>query len=70
MAETKACATATEWNSLYKAGQPVTIQLGTGELIDTVTISDAFVTSGVHVVMTRYKRGTYALGRITPRPRE
>ncbi|GEM_PF-6003409 len=56
-----------DWNRKHEVGTPVKVRRDNGEVLETVTRSEAWhLDSGVAVIMVKGISGCYRLDRITP----
>lgn len=55
------------WNEQYPEGTPVKVCRDNGEILETVTLSEAWVDeNGIQVIMVKGIAGCYRLDRVTP----
>lgn len=60
-------ANAYLWNEQYPEGTPVKVLRDNGEILETVTRSEAWVDEhGIQVIMVKGIAGYYRLDRVTP----
>lgn len=60
-------ANAYLWNEQHPEGTPVKVRRDNGEILETVTRSEAWVDeNGIQVIMVKGIAGYYRLDRVTP----
>lgn len=66
MSELRAEFEADIFNKAHPPGTPVTVRRDSGEVLETVTRSEAWVLCGSAVVLVKGISGGYRLNRVTP----